>query len=130
MTEPRYVFTGAVRCQRGAAPFTLTLSGAAVAPVSGSLSLTFSGSVPADLPAALSGASVETAGEGRYRIASAAREWQVTGGSLSATREVAAAFYAALPPRPVPAAKRFFWRLVLALAASRAGLVVLRVLRR
>ena len=129
MNEPRYVFAGPVRCQRGAPPFGLTLSGAAVAPAAGSLTLTFSGSAPPDLPETLGGASVESSGEGGYRIASGTREWQITGGSLSATREVAAAFYGALPPRPVPAVKRLFWRLVLALAASRAGLALLRVLR-
>lgn len=130
MSEPRYVFAGPVLCQRAAVPFALTLSGSAVAPAAGSLTLTFSGRVPDDLPATLSGAGVEPAGAAGYRITSGTREWRVTGGSLSAAREVAAAFYRALPPRPVPAAKRFFWRLVLALAASRAGLVLLRTLRR
>jgi hypothetical protein len=45
-------------------------------------------------------------------------------------RDVAPPFYRALPPRPVPPGKRLFWRLVLALAASRAGLSILRSLRR
>ena len=130
MNEPRYVFSGPVRCQRGAPPFTLTLTGAAVAPAAGELTLTFSGQVAADLPATLSDASVQASGAAGYRIASGSREWQVTGGSLSAARAAAAAFYAALPPRPVPRAKRLFWRLVLALAATRAGLVLLRALRR
>jgi hypothetical protein len=129
MNQARYEFAGAVRCQRGAPPFALTLTGAAAA-AAGSMTLTFSGSVPAELPATLSGARVEPAGAGGYRILSGAREWHVSGGSLSATREVAAAFYAALPPRPVPVAKRLMWRLVLALAASRAGLTLLRALRR
>jgi len=130
VNELRYVFAGPVRCQRGAPPFALTLSGATQTPAAGRFTLTFSGSVPSDLPETLSGASVRSCGEGGYRIESGTREWQVTGGSLSATREVAAAFYAALPPRPVPVVKRLFWRLVLALAASRAGLVLLRALRR
>ncbi len=130
MSGPRYVFAGPVLCRRAAAPFALTLSGAAAAPTAGSLTLTFSGGIPDDVPPTLSGASVEPAGPAGYRIVSGAREWQVTGGSLSATREVAEAFYRALPPRPVPAAKRFVWRLILALAASRAGLVLLRALRR
>jgi hypothetical protein len=125
----RYTFAGAVRCQRGAQPFVLTLSGAGVSPAAGALTLTFSGSVPADLPDSLDEASVEVVGPQRYRIVSGAREWSVTGGSLSVTREAAASFYAALPARPVPAAKRFFWRLVLALAATRAGLMLLRALR-
>ncbi len=45
-------------------------------------------------------------------------------------REIAAQFYRAIPPRPVPLLKRWFWRVVLALATSRAGLAALRVLRR
>jgi hypothetical protein len=130
VNEPRYLFSGAVRCQRGAPPFTLTLTGAAVAPAAGALTLTFSGEVPADLPATLRDASIEAGAAGRYRIRSGGREWQVAGGSLSAAREAAAQFYAALPPRPVPRAKRLFWRLVLALAATRTGLVLLRALRR
>jgi hypothetical protein len=45
-------------------------------------------------------------------------------------REIAPQFYRAIPPRPAPWAKRVFWRMVLALAASRAGLALLRALRR
>jgi hypothetical protein len=45
-------------------------------------------------------------------------------------RDLAAQFYRAIPPRPAPWAKRVFWRLVLGLAASRAGLALLRALRR
>jgi hypothetical protein len=129
VSGPRYAFAGAVSCQRGAPPFTLTLTGAPVA-AAGTLTLTFSGQVPADLPATLSDVSVEAPEAARYRIVGGGREWQVIGGSLSATREAAAQFYAALPPRPVPRAKRLFWRLVLALAATRAGLTLLRALRR
>lgn len=130
MGGPSYEFAGAVRCAPGAPPFTLTLTGAAAAPAAGGLTLTFSGSAPADLPATLAGARVDVPAPGVYRITSGTRAWQVAGGSLSATREAAAAFYAALPPRPVPLVKRLFWRLVLALAASRAGLTLLRALRR
>jgi len=36
-------------------------------------------------------------------------------------REVAGAFYKALPPRPVPLRKRLFWRVMLGLAATSAG---------
>jgi hypothetical protein len=130
VNEPRYVFAGPVHCERGAPPFALTLSGAAAAPTAGTLTLTFSGTAPADLPATLSDACVEASGTGAYRIQSGTREWQVKGGSLTSAREAAAAFYRALPPRPVPALKRLSWRLLLALAATRTGLTLLRALRR
>jgi hypothetical protein len=46
------------------------------------------------------------------------------------TGEIAAEFYRALPPRPVPAGKRFLLRVVFSLARSRAGFALLRALRR
>jgi hypothetical protein len=70
------------------------------------------------------------AGAGRYRIASPAGDWLINARAVHLHRDVAPPFYRALPPRPVPPGKRLFWRLVLALAASRAGLSILRSLRR
>jgi hypothetical protein len=130
MTEPRHAFSGPVRCLRAAPPLSLTLTGAAAAPHSGLLTLSFAAAAAPDLPEALTDASVEAIGGGRYRILAAAREWLISARGLTVTREIAAEFYRALPPRPVPAGKRFMWRVVLALAASRAGLALLRVLRR
>lgn len=131
MSEPRHAFSGPVRCRRDSAPLSLTLSGAAAAPHSGMLTLAFAGAAAApDLPEALTDAAVEALGAGRYRILTAAHEWLISARGLTVTREVAAEFYRALPPRPVPAGKRLLWRAVLALAASRAGLTLLRVLRR
>jgi hypothetical protein len=45
-------------------------------------------------------------------------------------RDIAVPFYRAIPPRRVPLVKRIFWRVVLALAATRTGLALLRRLRR
>jgi hypothetical protein len=45
-------------------------------------------------------------------------------------REIAAPFYAAIPPRQPPWGKRLFWRVVLSLAATGAGLALLKALRR
>ena len=130
MTEPRYVFSGPVRCRRAAPPLSLTLTGAAAAPHTGVLTLAFAAAAAADLPEALTDAVVEALGGGRYRILAAGRDWPVSARGLTVTREIAAEFYRALPPRPVPARKRLMWRAVLTLAASRAGLTLLRLLRR
>jgi hypothetical protein len=91
--------------------------------------VSFSGNAPADLPQTLSAARVESIGANEYRIASAAGEWRITARCVHLHRDIAAAFYAAIPPRPVPAGKRIFWRLVLALAGSRTGMAVLKALR-
>ena len=73
---------------------------------------------------------VEHLGANRYRIASPPREWVIAAAAVHLHREIAAQFYRAIPPRTVPAPKRWMWRIVLALAATRAGLAVLRALRR
>jgi hypothetical protein len=49
--------------------------------------------------------------------------------SLHVHRDIGRTFYRAIPPRPVPLAKRLFWSLVLALAGSRTGKLVLSWLR-
>ena len=69
-------------------------------------------------------------GAGRYRIVSGERAWLLSARAVHVSREVAIPFYRALPPRAVPLSKRLFWRTVLALAGSRAGLALLRALRR
>src|SRR6202021_284652 len=79
---------------------------------------------------ALDNAGVERLGADQYRIASPPREWLIAATAVHLHREIAAQFYRAIPPRPVPRLKRWLWRVVLALAASRAGLAALRALRR
>ena len=72
------------------------------------------------LPAALRDVTVEAqpggvllrAGEGQWRIA--CRSWQLH-------RDVGAAFYAAIPPRPTPWSRRLSWRVLLAIAATAPG---------
>ena len=126
MPEARIGFAGEVRCERGAAPFSVTLSGATA---QGELSCAFTGEVSGEPPARLPDAAIEPLGEGRYRIVSAAGDWLIERATLSITRAVATQFYRVLPPRPLPLAKRLFWRAVLALAASGIGLSLLRTLR-
>jgi hypothetical protein len=129
MPETLLQFCGAVRCTAHGAPLGLSLCGPAGSPAA-QYALTFSDSAPLDLPASLPEARVESLGADEYRIVSGARAWRVQARAVHVTRAVAAEFYRALPPRPVPLGKRLLWRAVLALAASRAGLALLRTLRR
>jgi hypothetical protein len=129
MSESLLDFRGPVRCERSAGPLGLTLRGAAG--VAGDThTLGFSGHAPAELPQVLTAPQVHALGEGRYRIVSGEGAWLLRARAVHFSREVATPFYRALPPRPVPLSKRIFWRAVLALAATRAGLALLRALRR
>ena len=129
MPEVLLAFSGAVSCAGGAGPVGLTLQGAAGA--AGDVhTLGFSGCAPTDLPQSLAAPRVEVLGEGRYRIVSGGRTWLLSARAVHVSREVSAPFCRALPPRAVPLSKRLFWRAVLALAGSRAGLALLRALRR
>ena len=92
--------------------------------------LAFSATAPPDCPATLQDARVEHLGGTQYRISSGARAWLIESRAVHLHREVAGRFYRAIPPRRAPWRKRVFWRLVLMLAASRAGLAALRALRR
>jgi hypothetical protein len=130
MPEVLVTFRGPVHARRTPGPLGLTLSGDTREAPGAATALAFSAAAPADFPAALEDALVERIGPGEYRITSGAREWRIGARAVHLTREVAAEFYRALPPRPVPAAKRFFLRIVLALAGSRAGFSLLRALRR
>ena len=130
MPELLASFAGAVRCERSGAAPGFTLSGVSAAPPGDEITLVFPAAAPLNLPATLEGARVERLASGEYRISSAAREWRFSAGTAEVHAEVAAAFYRALPPRPVPWLKRVLWSLLLSLAATRAGLNTLRRLRR
>jgi len=130
MPEPVVTFRGAVSCRRTPGPLGLTLTGGTPERPGESTALAFSAAAPAGFPDALDNAVVERLGADRYRIASPPREWVIAATAVHLHREIAAQFYRAIPPRPVPRLKRWFWRVVLALAASRAGLAALRALRR
>ena len=130
MPERLASFRGAVRCARAHAVPGLTLSGNTAEAPAEPTTLAFSGSAPADLPETLMDAVVEHLGGAQYRIGEGTRSWLVTASAVHLHREIAAQFYRAIPPRAAPWAKRMFWRAVLALSASRAGLTLLRTLRR
>ena len=130
MPDPIVSFRGAVSCLRGAAPLGLTLVGETPEHPGERTALAFSAAAPGEFPATLEDAVVERVGTGEYRIVSAPREWLIAATAVHLHRDVGARFYRAIPPRRVPLTKRLFWRVVLALAASRTALALLRTLRR
>jgi hypothetical protein len=130
MAERLATFRGVVHCQRAATVPNLTLSGSTAEAPEEPTAIAFSATAPADLPGTLRDAVVDHLGGARYRIGAEQHEWLIDSPAVHLYREIAAQFYRAIPPRPAPWAKRVFWRTVLALAASRAGLALLKALRR
>ncbi len=130
MAQTLVSFRGPVSCRRGAAPLGLTLTGETPEHPGERTTLAFSGAAPTDLPECLDDAVIERVAAEQYRIASAPHAWLIAATAVHLHRDIAAPFYRAIPPRPVPVMKRLLWKVVLALAASRAGLALLRSLRR
>ena len=130
MPERLVSFRGSVECHREDCVPGLTLTGTTTTPCAQRAALAFSAAAPADLPATLEDVEVEHLGGNEYRIATAGRSWVISASAVHLHSEIAAQFYRAIPPRPAPWGKRVFWQAVLALAASRAGLALLRALRR
>jgi hypothetical protein len=123
-------FRGGVSCRRDDGPLGLTLIGRTTDRPDEVATLAFAAAAPPGLPEALEDATVEQVEAGRYRIRSAQREWIFSARSAHLHREVASTFYRAISPRLVPWKKRLFWRIVLAVAASRVGKTLLLTLRR
>jgi hypothetical protein len=130
MSEVLATFRGKVLCWRAQTAPGLTLSGTTAERPDEQMALAFSAAAPADCPDTLEDARVERLEDGQYRIRSGSGEWLIGAGAVHVHREIAAQFYRAIPPRPAPWRKRLFWRGVLALAGTRAGLALLRALRR
>ncbi len=120
-------FRGAVSCSRTAG--ALILSGAAADSADDRLILTLICPSNPDIPDSLTAVILTAVGEHRYRISSGSGDLVVEATSLHVHRDIGTAFYRAVPPRPIPLGKRFFWLLVLWLAGSRAGKQVLASLR-
>jgi hypothetical protein len=125
--SPLAALRGSVTCRRTAA--ALTLSGPAADSTADILIVTFIGPTAADLPGCLTDAAVLALDEERYRITSGPSNWIVAARSVHVHRDIGNAFYRAVPPRPAPLTKRLFWRVVLALAGTRAGKRLLLALR-
>jgi hypothetical protein len=130
MPETLASFRGSVSCTRAALAPQLTLSGSTAASPPEEITLAFSAASLPDCPGTLQDVQVEHLGGAQYRISSGSREWRIESDAVHLHREVAARFYRAIPPRAAPWRKRMFWRLVLILAASRAGVALLKALRR
>jgi hypothetical protein len=131
-SEPHRVvtFRGGVSCRRESdGPIGLTLRGLTVEHPDEWVSVSFSGLAPEKLPEVLEDPTVYRIDERRYRIASTPREWIVEAGAVHVHREIAAAFYRAIPPRVAPWTKRLFFRLLLALMANSWGKRILLALR-
>ena len=130
MPERLATFRGAVQCRRAATVPGLTLSGTTAEAPGEPTALAFSTAAPADLPETLADPVVDHLGGAQYRIGAGTRVWVIAAPAVHLHREIAAPFYRAIPPRPAPWTKRLFWRAVLALAGNRAGLALLKALRR
>jgi hypothetical protein len=127
---PVAVFCGRVDSRfDGCGPLGLILSGHTAHRPQELVHLAFAGAAPADFPKTLQNAIIERLGEQSYRISSVAGSWTITARAAHLHREVAAAFFDAVPTRPIRWTQRLFWRIVLALAATSAGRWLLRTVR-
>ena len=82
------------------------------------------------LPESLTAPVVVALDERRYRIISRSQDWIIEATSIHVHRDIGNTFYRAIPPRPAPPLKRFFWRVMLTFAGSRAGRRLLSFVRR
>ena len=131
MPDPLVAFHGPVAVERSSqAALGLTLTGTAGEAGGEPTVLAFSGAAPEGLPGTLANLTVAASGAARYRLAGTGGEWQVAASAVHLHHDVSTQFYRALPPRPVPLAKRCLWAVVLTLARSRPGLALLAALRR
>ena len=130
MPEVLVTFHGAVSCRSTLEAPGLALAGRTAEPGDGEVSLAFNVTSPVQCPETLEDALIERLGAGHYRLRSGAREWLIGARAVHLHRDIAPAFYRAIPPRPAPLGRRLMWRIVLALARSRPGLAALRALRR
>jgi hypothetical protein len=117
-------FRGWISCRRdGEGPLGLILvgrvsqNGQSESDQDEAVQVAFTSPAPPDLPEALEDARLDFLGGNQHRLTSGGRSWALNG-AAHVHREVASAFYKALPPRPVPLKKRLFWRVMLGLASN------------
>lgn len=112
-------FTGAVRCERSTSPLGLALIG----PIDHGqwAHLALQGRAPEDLPPRVENLLVYRTPSGSYRLVSGDRSWSLTASALFLHRDVGAAFYRAIPPRPASFTRRMLWHALLLVAASAPG---------
>lgn len=124
-------FRGRVRVVRTSqAPLVVTLTGASAAPPGDEIQLAFAGSAPAELPAFLEDARVERSGPGTFDIVSGSERLRIAAHSVHVHLDVGREFYRAIPGRAVPLVRRLLLSAALVMAGSRAGLRLIRALRR
>ena len=131
--EPATVarFSGTVTCGRSSrGPLGLTLTGRSADAEGEEIEVAFAGAAASDLPGRLEDALIERVGPEEYRVASAGRLCTIAARSVHVHREIADAFYRAIPPRPAPLGRRVLYGVMLRLAGSRAGMALIRALRR
>lgn len=126
--SPLAVFRGPVSCRRSRN--ALTLTGAAADPADGILIVTLTTSTVPDVPDSVEAATIRALDAQHYRIAAGGQDWIVMATAAHVHRDIADTFYRAIPPRAAPLRKRLFWRIVLALAGTRAGKRLLLAARR
>ncbi|MBS0365845.1 MAG: hypothetical protein JSR67_08495 [Proteobacteria bacterium] len=127
-TAAAVLFAGAVQCQATPAPAGAVLHGCARG--SGeALQVFLQGEAARSLPPCLTDLRIEQPRPGEARLHSRELDTTLPVAALHVHRDVGAALAAAVPPRAAPWSKRLFWRMVLGLARSSAGLALLTALR-
>lgn len=124
MSAPQlFRFEGPVRCVPGPGAAGVTLQGRLMQgtepTAAAELSLMCDEAPP--LPREIADASIEIQAAPQVVVRSGAQVWQLRCSTWQLHRDVGAAFYAAIPPRPTPWTRRLGWRVLLALAATAPG---------
>ena len=114
-------FEGPVSWQPGPGAAGITLLGTLGEPGSTPAQLSLIDTQTVQLPADLTNVTVELSPAAGVLLRAAAREWRIACRSWQLHRDVGAAFYAAIPPRPTPWRRRLTWRVLLGVAATAPG---------
>jgi hypothetical protein len=115
-------FSGPVRWVSGPGATGVTLLGKIIeAGQSLPAQLSLIGVEAAQLSGELADVAVETPAAGQVLLRSGSREFRLQCKTWQLHRDVGATFYAAVPPRPTPWARRLGWRVLLGVAATAPG---------
>jgi hypothetical protein len=118
-------FQGPVRWDDGPGPAGVTLLGRLVpatsAVAAASVQLSLLCRERPQLPAALVDPTVELLTPAEVLLRSGSQEWRLACVTWQLHQDVGAPFYAAIPPRPTPWARRVTWRVLLGIAGTGLG---------